>query len=67
MKFINDMINEECQKSKRLRELACECNFEKGVEIRKKQNESYKKFVFLKNLNKEMGKIKNVCDTTQNK
>lgn len=65
MNVIDKMINEECYKSKKLRELACECSFEKSQEMRKQQDESYKKFMFLKKLNKEMGKIKNVCDTTQ--
>lgn len=65
MNAINKIINEECYKSKRLRQLANECNFEKNQEIRKQQDQSYKRFVFFKNLNKEMGKIKNVCDTTK--
>lgn len=58
MNFINRMIKEECYKSKKLRQLSCECGFEKGEKLREQQDKHYKKFLFLKNLSKEMEKTK---------
>lgn len=53
MNIIQKRMKEELYKSKNLRTLTFSDNisYDKGLEIRKKQDESYKKFLFFKNLN----------------
>lgn len=45
-------------KSLSLSNLAKDCKYDKSVEIRKDQDEAYKKFIFYKNLNKAIGEKK---------
>ena len=56
MNVIQKRMREELYKSKTLRSLTFSNNisYSKGLEIRKKQDESYKKWQFYKNLNKAM-------------
>lgn len=52
-------IEEERQKSLKFKKLYLgndKISYEKAIELRKQQNESYKKMEFFKNLRKEMGK-----------
>lgn len=56
MNVIQKRMREELYKSRTLRELTFSDNisYDKGLEIRKKQDESYKRWQFYKNLNKAM-------------
>lgn len=51
MKSIRQKMREECQKSIKMRELAIDENND-SFAIRKEQDKIYKKFLFLKGLNK---------------
>lgn len=42
-------------KSLSLNNLAKDCKYDKALEIRKNQDEAYKKFIFYKNLSKVIG------------
>lgn len=57
---IRDKRNELREMSKRLRELAWECDYEeeKNFKLREKQNEEYKRFVFYDNIIKANEKVK---------
>lgn len=56
MRTIKEKMNEERIKSVALSKLATEkcTSFDRAMELRKKRNECYNKFVFLKNLNKAL-------------
>lgn len=56
MRVIKDKINQEKIISKSLRGNAFDLGYEKSKEIRKIQNEHYKKFIFFKELNKAIEK-----------
>lgn len=58
MRQISDMINEEVIKSKKLRELALDLKPDKSKKIREQQDYHYKKFLFLKKLNKTISESK---------
>ena len=54
MKTINEMKNNEYEKSRKLKEIAFGIDYEKAKEIRKEQKNSYNKWLFLKGLGKAM-------------
>lgn len=59
MKAIDDKIREHYKKSKDLRNIDLDRKkvpFEKGREIQAQQNEEWQKFLFFRNLRKEMVK-----------
>lgn len=56
MKSIQNKINEELERSKKLREYAFDASFENGQKIRKEQDVAFKKFNFYKNLSKAIDK-----------
>lgn len=51
---LQKIINEQMRKSKKLQEISfdSELSYNKSKEIRELQDKEYKKFLFLKNLNK---------------
>lgn len=53
MKSIRQKMREECQKSIKMRELAIDENND-SFAIRKEQDKIYKKYLFLKGLNKAL-------------
>lgn len=53
MKVIRQKMREECQKSIKMRELAIDENND-SFAIREEQDKIYKKFLFLKGLNKAL-------------
>lgn len=53
MKVIRQKMREECQKSIKMRSLAIDKKYA-GLNLREKQDEIYKKYLFLKKLNKAM-------------
>lgn len=53
MKSIRQKMREECQKSIKMRELAIDENND-SFTIRKEQDKIYKKYLFLKGLNKAL-------------
>lgn len=56
---LTDKVREENIKSNKLRKLASQVNnMEKAKELRKQQDEAYKKFLFFKNLNNVKNKNK---------
>ena len=60
MKAINDKIGIEIKKSVALRSLALDDKCSDNYKVREEQDKIYKKIQFLKKLNKEMEKRKNV-------
>lgn len=55
MLALNKKINEQREKSMSLKAIALNCkDYKKSVDIAKKQDEAYKKFMFYKNLNKAL-------------
>ena len=56
MRLIKDKSNQERIISKRLKDNAFDLGFERSKEIRKLQDEHYKKFVFFKELNRAIEK-----------
>lgn len=58
---IRDKRNELREKSIRLRELAWECDYkeEKNFQIREKQDDQYKRFIFYDEMIKASEKVKN--------
>ena len=56
MRAIKDKINEEREKSIRLTDIAMDKKvpFKKSLEIKKKRDKHYDKFIFFKNLNEAM-------------
>lgn len=57
MKNLNQMINEACNKSKAMRRISWDMNYDDSQFMRKKQTEVYQKWLFLKNMKKAMEKI----------
>ena len=57
MKDLNQMINEVCIKSKKMRSVAWEMDYVNSQIMREKQSEVYKKWLFLKNVKKAMEKV----------
>ena len=57
MKDLNQMINEACIKSKKMRNVAWEMDYVNSQIMREKQSEVYKKWLFLKNMKKAMEKV----------
>lgn len=57
MRNLNDMINEACIKSKKMRKVAWEMDYINSQIMREKQNEVYQKWLFLKNIKKAMEKV----------
>ena len=57
MKNLNQMINEACIKSKEMRNIAWDMDYVNSQIMRKKQNEVYQKWLFLKNMKKAIEKI----------
>lgn len=53
MKVIRQKMREECQKSIKMRSLAIDKKYA-GLNLREKQDEIYKKYLFLKKLNKAL-------------
>lgn len=60
MKVISDKIGKEIKKSVALRSLALDDKCDNNFKVREEQEKVYKKIQFLKKLNKEMEKTKNV-------
>lgn len=58
MRALTEKINEERIKSINLREQSWGVPYEKGVEVRKIQQEAWDKFNFFKNLDKAIEKSK---------
>lgn len=60
-RLIGFKAREEMQKSIKLAEIAVDLNlsFEKGKELKKKQDEAFKKAQFFKNLNRAMNEVEN--------
>lgn len=59
MKVIKDKIVKECKKAKELRERAWHLPMDEAIKTREEQNKTFKKFEWLKELNKAMEKEKN--------
>lgn len=57
MRDLNQMINEACIKSKKMRNVAWEMDYVNSQIMREKQSEVYKKWLFLKNMKKAMEKV----------
>lgn len=57
MRDLNQMINETCIKSKQMRNVAWEMDYVNSQIMREKQNQVYKKWLFLKNMKKAMEKV----------
>ena len=57
MRDLNQMINEACIKSKKMRSVAWEMDYVNSQIMREKQSEVYKKWLFLKNMKKAMEKV----------
>lgn len=57
MRNLNQMINEACIKSKKMRNVAWEMDYVNSQIMREKQSEVYKKWLFLKNMKKAMEKV----------
>lgn len=57
MRNLNDMINEACIKSKKMRNVAWEMDYVNSQIMREEQNKIYQKWLFLKNIKKAMEKI----------
>lgn len=56
MRALIDKINQECEISKSLRQLAWNANYNDSIEIRKKQQFHWEKFNFMKELSKAIEK-----------
>lgn len=58
MKVLDKKIEESCKNSRKLREiyLGTELSYNKSIEIRKQQDNEYKKMMFFKKLKKELEK-----------
>lgn len=52
MRDLNEKINDLCIKSIKMRREAYGLDFDKSQELRKQQDEVYKKYMFLKNMKK---------------
>lgn len=57
MKDLNQIINEACVKSKKMRNIAWDMNYDDSQIMRKKQTEVYQKWLFLKNMKKAIEKV----------
>ena len=57
MRDLNEHINDLCIKSKKMRSEAFDLDFDGAQKLRTKQNEIYKKYMFLKNMKKAIKKI----------
>ena len=56
MRNLNDMINEACIKSKKMRNVAWKMDYASSQIMREKQTDVYKKWLFLKNVKKAIEK-----------
>lgn len=59
MSELDKVIDKHRKNSMKLKEIYLgqkELNYEKGLELRKQQDEEYKKMIFLKNLRREIEK-----------
>ena len=56
MRGLNDMINEACIKSKKMRNVAWKMDYVNSQIMREKQTDVYKKWLFLKNVKKAIEK-----------
>lgn len=57
MRDLNQMINEACVKSKKMRKVAWEMDYINSQIMREKQSQVYKKWLFLKNIKKAIEKV----------
>ena len=56
MRELNKKINDMCRKSKAMRRLSWELDYESSLVLREQQDKVYKQFQFLKNMKKAIEK-----------
>lgn len=57
MRELNEKINNMREKSKAMRRLSWELDYEKSLALREQQDKIYKQFQFLKNIKKAIEKV----------